>query len=161
MSQSGGKILCADAYAQGKMLDHSGWSLARGITPSDIDFFVESSGCFLWAEFSRDCFDLECLSRGQQLAYTRLARRPNADAVAVCRHSVPTSRQINTARDVETCTVYFASGTKSVLLCNDQWQQLVPKWAANPAEATQWLESLHEAVAFMETFAFQEAKDGW
>lgn len=149
MSQSGGAIMCAEAYAQGKMLDHSSWSLARGITPSDIDFFVESSGCFLWAEFSRENVDIESLSRGQELAYTRLARRPNADAVAVCRHSVPTSRQINTAHDVESCTVYFASGTKSVLLGNDEWQQLVTKWAANPADATRWLESLHEAVAFM------------
>ena len=152
MSQSGGRILCADAYAQGKMLDHSGWSLARGITPSDIDFFVESSGCFLFAEFSRDCFDIKGLSRGQELAYTRLATRPNADAVAVCNHSVPSSRQIDTANDVEFCTVYFSSGTKSVLLCNDQWKQLVTKWAANPADATRWLDELHSAVAFMERF---------
>lgn len=154
MSQSGGAIMCVEAYAQGKMLDHSSWNLARGITPSDIDFFVESSGCFLWAEFSRESVDIHSLSRGQELAYTRLARRPNADAVAVCRHSVPTSRQIDTVRDVEECTVYFAGGSKSVLLCNDQWQQLVTKWAANPADATRWLDSLHEAIAFMNTVAF-------
>lgn len=148
--------MCEQAYAQGKMLDSSGWNglLARGITPSDIDWFVESSGCYLFAEFSRDCVDIDCLSRGQQLAYTRLSRRPNGDAVAVCKHSVPTTRAIDTKLDVEACTVYFASGTKSVLLCNDQWQQLVTKWAANPADATRWLASLHDAIALLETFAF-------
>jgi len=154
MSWSNGKIMAEEAYAQGKMLDNSGWSgvLARGITPSDIDWFVESSGCYLFAEFSRDCMELDCLSRGQQLAYSRLAQRPNGDAVAVCKHSVPTTRAIDTAADVEVCTVYFAAGTKSVLLCNDQWQQLVVKWAANPVDATKWLEALHEAVAFMAAF---------
>lgn len=154
MSRSGGAIMCAEAYAQGKMLDHSSWKLARGITPSDIDFYVESSGCFLWAEFSRDSVNIDSLSRGQELAYTRLSRRPNSDAVAVCRHSVPTNRQVDTARDVESCTVYFASGTKSVLLCNNQWQKLVTKWAENPADATRWLAELYDAVALLETFAF-------
>lgn len=156
MSSSGGRIMCEQAYAQGKMLDSSAWNglLARGITPSDIDWFVESSGCYLFAEFSRDCVELECLPRGQELAYMRLARRPNGDAVAICKHSVPTSRAICTKTDVEACTVYFASGTKSVLLCNDQWQQLVTKWAANPVLATRWLESLHEAIAFMEQVSF-------
>jgi hypothetical protein len=154
MSQSGGAIMCVEAYAQGKMLNHSGWNgvLARGITPSDIDFYVESSGCYLFAEFSRDCVELDCLSRGQQLAYTRLARRPNGDAVAICRHSVPRDREIDTKTDVEACTVYFLGGTKSVLLSNDQWQQLVTKWAANPADAVWWLESLHDAIAFVERF---------
>lgn len=156
MSNSGGRILCEQAYAQGKMLDSSGWDgvLARRITPSDIDFYVESSGCYLFAEFSRDCVELGCLSRGQELAYTRLSRLPGGHAVAVCKHSVPTSRAINTKADVEACTVYFASGTKSVLLCNEQWQQLVVKWAANPAEATRWMESLYDAIAFMEQVSF-------
>ena len=154
MSQSGGKILSVEAYAQGKMLDHSGWSLARGITPSDIDFIVESSGCFLFAEFSRDCNVVECLSRGQELAYTRLSRRPNADAVAVCKHSVPKDRQIDTARDVESCTIYFASGTKCVLLNNEQWQLLVPKWASNPADASKWLESQYDAAQLLELVSF-------
>lgn len=156
MSQSGGAILCEAAYAQGKMLNHSGWSgvLARGITPSDIDFYVESSGCYLFAEFSRECVDIDCLSRGQELAYRRLSRRPNGDAVAVCKHSVPTNRAIDTKLDVEACTVYFASGTKSVLICNEQWQQLVEKWAANPSDASKWLESLHDAIQSTETVSF-------
>ena len=155
MSNSGGRILCEQAYAQGKMLDSSGWNgvLARGITPSDIDWFVESSGCYLFAEFSRECIDLDCLSRGQQLAYTRLSRRANGDVVAVCKHSVPTNRAIDTVLDVEACGVYFAAGTKSVLLCNDQWQQLVKKWAVNPADASKWLESLHDAIEFMSRVA--------
>lgn len=156
MSRSGGSIMCREAYAQGKMLNHSGWSglLARGITPSDIDFYVESSGCYLFAEFSRECVELDCLPRGQHLAYTRLSRRPNGDAVAICRHSVPSDREIDTKTDVEACTVYFASGTKSVLLCNDQWQQLVTKWAADPADAARWLDSLHDAVSFLQSVAF-------
>jgi hypothetical protein len=154
MSQSGGKILSVECYAQGKMLDHSGWSLARGITPSDIDMFVESSGCFLYAEFSRECNAIDCLSRGQELAYTRLSRRPNSDAVAVCKHSVPKDRQIDTASDVESCTVYFASGTKSLLLNNQQWQQLVAKWASNPADANRWLESQHDAAKALELVSF-------
>jgi hypothetical protein len=156
VSNSGGRIICEQAYAQGKMLDSSGWNgvLARGITPSDIDFYVESSGCFLFAEFSRDSSDLESLSRGQELAYTRLSRRPTGDAVAVCRHNVPFTRAIDTKEDVQACTVYFASGSKSVQLCNAQWQQLVAKWAANPADAVRWLDSLHADAAFLESVAF-------
>lgn len=156
MSNSGGRIICEVAYAQGKMLDSSGWNgvLARGITPSDIDWFVESSGMYLFAEFSRECVSMDCLSRGQELAYTRLARRANGDLVAICKHSVPTDRRIDTMLDVEACGVHFAAGTKSVLLCNDQWQQLVKKWAANPADATRWLESLHDAIELMNSVAF-------
>lgn len=156
MSISGGRILCEEAYAQGKMLDSSEWNgvLARGITPSDIDFYVESSGCFLFAEFSRDSSTLESLPRGQELAYTRLSRRPTGDAVAVCKHSVPFTRAINTKADVEACTVYFASGSKSVPLCNAQWQHLVVKWASNPAEAVKWLDSLHADAELLERVAF-------
>lgn len=149
MSNSGGRILSEQAYAQGKMLDSSGWQgvLARGITPSDIDWVVESSGCYLFAEFSRDTFEICGLSRGQEIAYTRLSQIAGGHAVAVCKHSVPTTRAIDTKADVEDCTVYFASGSKSVALCNLQWQELVIRWAASPADATRWLDSLHAAAA--------------
>ena len=157
MSNSGGRIMYEQAYAQGKMLDSSGWQgvLARGITPSDFDWFVESSGRYLVAEFTRGSPDIDGLSRGQAMAMRRFANRPTGDAVVVCRHSVPSTRAIDTKCDVEECTVYFAMGSKSVLMCNEQWQELVIRWASNPADAARWLDSLHNAsVVAAEEIAF-------
>jgi hypothetical protein len=143
MSTSGGRILSEQAYAQGKMLDHGNWKLARGITPSDVDFVVESGGCFLFAEFSRGCGSFDCLSKGQRMMYARLASR-RSDIVVVCQHSVPSDRAIDTLADVEAATVYFDGGEGSVLVDNSQWQLIVEHWAESPARV---LGALREVAA--------------
>lgn len=151
MSVSGGKIICEQAYAQGKMLNSASWSglLARGITPSDIDFVIEANGVCLLAEFSRDSTDLEGLSIGQSIMYRRLAARPGQDVVCVCRHSVPWDQQIDTRHDVEEATAYFAAGQKTVRLTNARWQELVCNFTANPAAANAMLAKWNEDDEFL------------
>jgi len=132
MSSSQGRILVESAYAQGKMLDHSGWCLDRGITPSDIDFVIEAGGCFLFGELSRDNDSMRNLSKGQRIMYRRLASRSDRDVVAVCSHSVQQDRPINTQTDILSATIYFDAGTKQIQVDNTQWQGIVVEWANNP-----------------------------
>jgi hypothetical protein len=161
MSTSGGRILSEQAYAQGKMLDHGNWKLARGITPSDVDFVVESGGCFLFAEFSRGCGSFDCLSKGQRMMYARLASR-RSDIVVVCQHSVPSDRAIDTLADVEAATVYFDGGECSVLIDNSHWQVIVEHWAESPAQVVEGLcklWSLHRQAS-SEAVVVQAATNG-
>lgn len=143
-----GGIRCPEAYAQGKMLDHSWWSgqMARGITPSDTDMFIESAGCFLWCEISRDCETIEDIcraSKGQGIALRRLSRIQGMHAVAVLCHGLfSLSRPINTATDIRTATVYFNSGASVVTLDGEQWRSLACLWSENPVSAVRWLESV-------------------
>lgn len=154
MSESGGRIIVEAAYAQGKMLHSTSWNnvLARGITPSDIDFVVESDGCFLIAEFSRDTDRLEGLKRGQALLYSRLWHQTGALpwAVAICQHQVPITKQIDTMRDVKACTVYFNSN-KFLQLNNAEWVTLVENWAKDPRLT---LRSLNDKRDLMDLIGF-------
>lgn len=147
MSNSKGRIIVEAAYAQGKMLDNSAWSerLARRITPSDIDFVVESESCFIFAEFSRDTSTLEGLKKGQNLLYKRLWQhtRTLPWIIAICQHNVPVDRQIDTLNDVINCTVYF-DGCKSLAITNLEWASLVTSWSNNPKETLLRLNEKHE-----------------
>lgn len=152
MSASKGRIIVEAAYAQGKMLQSSSWHnvLARGITPSDIDFVVESEGCFLLAEFSRDTHCLEGLKRGQELLYRRLWHHTATMpwVVAICQHNVPIEQQIDTKRDVDACTVYFSSN-KLLCLNNAGWVELIKGWAYNPHQTLQRLNEESDLITLI------------
>ena len=133
-----GGIRCPEAYAQGKMLDHSWWSgQMRGkITPSDIDMVVESYGCFLFCELSRDAEGLQAISRGQRIMLSNLVRLPGTHCVAILSHHLFShSKPIDTAMDIVTATIYFDSGTKSTLLAGDEWRAFACHWTHDPAGA--------------------------
>lgn len=147
MSQSGGAIICRERYAQGKMLDHSGWRLARGVTPSDIDFVVESYGCFLWAELTRNGCDWSSLKTGQRVLYDSLAKIPGNHVVCLARHSVPASRDIDTYEDIEAAAVRWSCGSKSLILDASQWRILVTEWVARPHKVVAWLDKHHAAMS--------------
>ena len=140
-----GGIRCVEGYAQGKMLDHSWWSgKMRGrITPSDIDMVVESYGCFLWCEISRDCRTADEMPTGQKILLKNLAKLNGTHAVAVLYHGLMSqSKQIDTANDIETATVYFDGGTASVTLDPEEWRGFACGWTFHPANAvTKWLRS--------------------
>lgn len=146
MSQSGGAIICREAYAQGKMLDHSGWHLSRGVTPSDIDMVVESYGCFLWAELTKNACDWGSLKTGQRILYDSLAKIPGNHVVCLARHSVPTGELVDTFNDIEAAAVRWASGTKALLLDGDQWRVLVAEWVPRPQQVIGWLDKHHETL---------------
>lgn len=133
-----GGIRCPEAYAQGKMLDHSWWSgQMRGkITPSDIDMVVESYGCFLFCELSRDAEELEHLSRGQRIMLSNLARVPGTHCVAILTHGLfSRSKAIDTAMDVSTATIYFDGGTRNKLLTAEEWREFACHWTHDPSGA--------------------------
>lgn len=133
-----GGIRSPEAYAQGKMLDHSSWygELARGITPSDIDAVVESYGQFIFMEFSRECESLADLKKGQRMMLRALSRLPGNHCVAVVRHAVFShSKQINTATDVETAYVYFDMGQQVAVLDRDEWVTFVTQFTHFPNRA--------------------------
>lgn len=146
MSESQGRIMVEQAYAQGKMLDHSGWSLARGITPSDIDFTIEASGQFLFAEFSRNCGSTDCLKKGQAMMYRRLCSKSDHNLVVVCSHSVEPDRAIDSRTDVESCTIYFDAGKRTLSGDNNTWQWLVESFTGDPERTIAELREHHERL---------------
>lgn len=147
MSQSGGAIICREAYAQGKMLNHAGWHLARGVTPSDIDFVVESYGCFLWAELTKNGCDWGSLKTGQRILYESLAKIPGNHIVCLARHSVPKGEVVDTYADIEAAAVRWACGSKSLILDASQWRVLVTEWVVRPQQVLQWLDKHHNALS--------------
>jgi hypothetical protein len=146
MSESQGRIMVEQAYAQGKMLDHSGWSLARGITPSDIDFVIEASRQCLFAEFSRDCGSINCLKKGQAMMYRRIASKSTHDLVVVCNHSVEPDKVIDSRTDVKSCTIYFDAGARTLSGKTDLWQWLVESFTGNPERTIADLREIHERL---------------
>ncbi len=101
-----GDIHSPEAYAQGKMLDHSGWygKLPRGCRPSDIDFgtatFVfDNHGSILLGEMSSVSREWRELAGGQKWLYESLVRfSPHCSVL--CYHNVPLDRRIKTDEDV-------------------------------------------------------------
>ncbi len=100
-----GKILIESAYAQGKMLDHTGWQgqLPRGITPSDVDmrFSFHHSRRSIEVELKFNCASWDHVSYGQLLAYKDEVEAHAGKKVAIiASHSVPPDRQIDSFRDI-------------------------------------------------------------
>ena len=127
-----GAILVEQAYAQGKMLDHTSWRLVRGISPSDIDFVIESGGNFGFVEFSKNFKSIEQLNHGQKLLYERLiSRMRKSDFVGLAYHNVPEERSIDTCRDVISAEIYTQRGNFS--LNQEQWEEFIATWTDNPA----------------------------
>ena len=126
-----GAILVEQAYAQGKMLDHSSWRLVRGISPSDIDFVIESGGNFGFVEFSKHFKSIEQLNHGQKLLYERLISRIHkSDFVGLAYHNVPEERSIDTCRDVISAEIYTQRGNFS--LNQEQWEEFITTWTESP-----------------------------
>lgn len=146
-SHQRGAVYKEDAYAQGKMLDHSSWShgpfpLPRGITPSDIDMVCDNAGRILLVEISSSKRDWRELDRGQRLAYINAISGTRHIAV-LCSHNVPKTRMINTRLDIETFQAIFFVGDN--LLCSDlhadnqDWQQFVLDFYADPDAVRRYL----------------------
>lgn len=142
MSQSGGRILCEQAYAQGKMLDSSGWQgLPRGITPSDIDLTFDNEGRILFTEFARHHTEWSELNKGQQILYRNIVSGSNGMFMAaLAKHSVDAERAIKTSEDVESFQPMFLAGCEafgktvyvSKVWAGDMWKSFVRKWFEDP-----------------------------
>lgn len=136
MSETPGKVYCELAYAQGKMLDNSGWAavLPRGITPSDIDFVFDNNGSIIYGELSSSCILWEELATGQRRLYWSLIRGTRHIAV-LCRHVVAQDTQIDTRSDVIGFSVMYDCDGKMATQTyrgNSVWQNMVKRWFVNP-----------------------------
>ena len=130
-----GAIYNEAAYAQGKMLDHSGWrgNLPRSITPSDLDAFWDNNGDFIFAELSSSQTLWSELSKGQVMAYSNLIQH-TIDVAVLFKHSVPINRQIDTREDCESFHVMWDDSgiCLSKVFSGDRWVRFVESWFANP-----------------------------
>lgn len=135
-----GEIYCAEAYAQGKMINHSAWlneepRLPRRITPSDIDSMggchamFDNGGKIIHVEFSRGLQKWDQGSRGQLMAYKGLVNfSPHCSAL--CKHSVDTDRQICSRHDVKSFQVMvwdFGIVTTPIYQ-GSEWERFVFAW---------------------------------
>ena len=103
-----GDIFSTPAYAQGKMLDHSGWKLPRNITPSDVDMVIDNDGSIIYGELSSWCSHWAGIKEGQRRLYQN-AIRDGKHCAVLCRHSVKPEerRQIDTCYDIESFEAMF------------------------------------------------------
>ena len=136
MSEDRGAIRSEEAYALGKMLDHSDWQrgekIARLITPSDVDACFDNNGNVIFCEFSSQHDDWSRISLGQRLLYQNCINGTDHLAV-LCRHSVKASdgRRINSRTDIQSFQVMLHDRIllySPVIDGNDKWQKLIQWW---------------------------------
>lgn len=145
MSERGG-IRNEDAYARGKMLDHSGWQkgeirLPRLITPSDVDMVFDNDTWLLLCEVSSEYAswrDLQARAKGQIRMYQALIGQ-TANCAVLCKHSVPLIpyRPIDTRNDIDKFEVMLWDVMPGIVFTetfctNKRWQDFVFSWFQNP-----------------------------
>lgn len=83
-----GEIYSLEAYARGKVLEHSEWAgvLPRKITPSDIDMVFDNNGKFLFCELNSQFADFESLDVGQYRLYRNLVLMGQGNVTAALLH---------------------------------------------------------------------------
>lgn len=117
-----GRIIVEQAYAQGKMLDHSGWDLPRG-SLSDMDAivtqhgiiqnstFMDNNGRMLFIEFSSKHKHWAYLDEGQRRGYASIVRIGKGQVfAALAYHQVPINKQIKSAVDVISYQLMYWDG---------------------------------------------------
>lgn len=98
-----GKIHNLELYAKAKLLDFSGWKgkLPRNITPSDIDMVFDTGKKLLFCELKSWKCGWGDLSIGQRILYDHMLQTSRGKMmVAICYHSLPEGRQIDTTTDI-------------------------------------------------------------
>ena len=131
MTDQRGWIFAEDAYAQGKMLDHTGWRslLPRRITPSDIDVAFDNNAQVIFTELSRFHSDWRALKPGQRMLYENVIKG-GAHCACLVKHSVPDAVQINTRSDVETfhVMIWDYGLVYSSIFPGKHWAKFVLDW---------------------------------
>lgn len=136
MSHAPGSVFSEEAYALGKMLDHSSWQddvkMARGITPSDIDMAIDNNGQIMFCELSSQHRTWSAISEGQRRLYENCIKGALHCAV-LCHHNVrpEEKRMINTRTDIAAFQVMVwdhAVIYSNVVASNEHWQKFVLDW---------------------------------
>lgn len=139
---STGAIVSEEAYALGKMLDHTAWRrgdrvLPRGITGSDIDFILDNAGYEIIGELSKVSNEWKEISNGQRRVYEGLVKWGAPHVAVLCRHDVNLNerRAISPKLDVISfqpmlCNHGLVVGR--VYEGNALWQAFVASWFNDP-----------------------------
>lgn len=142
MSERGG-IRNADAYARGKMLDHSAWQrevpLPNLVTPSDIDMVFDNKGWILFCEISSQYAEWPILRESKggtgQVRLYEAAVEDSIHCAVLCKHSVPLvpQRPIDSRADIESFQVMLYDPQHGLLTTelfrgNAVWQRFVHLW---------------------------------
>lgn len=149
---SRGSIMVEGAYAQGKMLDNSGWNiLPRSVTPSDCDMqFFDNNGHILLAEFSSNNTHWWQLKTGQRRGYESLVCLNDGTPVrciaCLCKHSVK-GREINTLTDVDSFCVMLPALSAGVvcthnLFRGEKWGGFVKQWFDDPSSVVDYVRDI-------------------
>lgn len=159
-----GAIRAKEAYALGKMLEHSSWArgekrLPRNITPSDFDMVFDNYGSILYCELTTSLEEWTQTDIGQRGAYMAAVWKGERHCAALCRHTVKLEdgRDIDTRNDI--CSfqpLIFQWGdfrVGQVVRGNKAWQDFVFEWYRNP-------HALRGAV-FENSELFQKGRGIW
>lgn len=152
-----GAIRCEQAYALGKMLDHSSWQrgdkIVRLSTPSDIDACWDNRGRVIFGEFSSECFEWRQVEKGQIGLYQSVIRDTPHCAV-LCRHnvSVRDNRPIDSKEDVRSfqVMVYDYGFLVTDVLPESRWPRFVTSWFKDPLKVRRYVlknvDAIHEVT---------------
>jgi hypothetical protein len=141
-----GAIHAEQAYALGKMLDHSSWQkgdrrLPRNITASDLDIpgvpmVFDNGGMMIFGELSRTRTAWSSLHFGQRFLYENLLRGTPHCAVLCC-HEVDAEqgRKIDSRHDIAAFQIMVVDfggvATWPLIQSNTRWQDFVFSWMEN------------------------------
>lgn len=122
------------------MLDHSDWlqglwTMPRLITPSDVDMAMDNDGKILFCELSSSQSEWVKMGKGQRLLYRNFIFN-SANLAVLCKHSVPTTRKINTRKDFDSFQVMmYSSGNiyptgfqVTPVFKKEAWEPFVKSW---------------------------------
>lgn len=133
-----GSIHSPEAYAQGKMLDHSRWAgeLPRNITPSDVDMVIESGGYTMYCELSSQYNNWPFLALGQRKMYESFVRfNPNRSICVLLYHRTPLDKQVDTFGGIESASIMVGCNQKELLFGSSkayQWPDLAVRFTRFP-----------------------------
>ena len=137
MTDGRGVVLSEDAYAQGKMLDHSEWfgRLPRGSTPSDIDMVYDNASKVLYCELNRNFEHWMQVNRAQRWMYENILIGSENCSVLL-RHDVGIDRKIKTASDIISFHPIVWSNNfiiaSRIFYGSSHWQRFVYYWSKTP-----------------------------
>ena len=126
-----GEIYCEDAYAQGKMLDHSSWNLPRNITPSDIDMCFDNNGNIIACEISSNVQEWTKLQRGQFLLYFNFIGPLSKHIAVLCYHNVDKKLKINTLNDIISFQIMIRKNDEVLytpIYGSSRWEKFIKSW---------------------------------
>ncbi len=141
-----GSIIAEQAYAQGKMLDHSSWPISpSGRTFSDIDAVYDHKGLLIFVEFARSNFPMtwDSISTGQRWMYQSALANKRGSIAILANHNVPSDQQIDTMKDVTHASAMSHDFKIETPLNNKQWVQVVTTWDLSPQAARDVITKIH------------------